>query len=135
MSEHLLRMCGLTKEQVANMTKPEKREHPRAVKYGYAKPKRTEAAYNMVQKGSSVSSACQSWGVNLGEFNAYALAHGLPLASAYIKANPSKSQLAYEDAKQIGVTPACKKHGVTRFAMYAYARRYGLETPTRARFA
>lgn len=133
MSDHLLRMVGLSKDKVQQMMSQRKTVID-AASFDAIKSKKVKHAYQMVVKGSSVATACQSWGVNVKEFNAFAMENKLPLASNYIQRNPSKSQAAYEDAFSMGVQPACRKHGVSRYAMYAYARRYGLETPTRARY-
>lgn len=133
MAEHLLKVCGLTKDQVAALVGGSQTEHPRTMKFGLEKKTRVSKAYDMVVKGSTVSAACQSWGVTVKAFNEFAMTNNLPLASSY-RASPCRSEQAWKDAQTMGVREACKKNNVSRFAMYAYARRYGLPTPLRAKY-
>lgn len=139
MAEHMLKMVGLSREKVQSLlaggqAPQSKREG------GYTKqtePKRHEKiakAYEMVRRGSSVATACCSWGVRIYELDQFAKTNNLPNVGTYHSRTDSLSTKGYEIAAKEGMAAAVAATGITREAIYAYARRYRLPSPMRARF-
>jgi hypothetical protein len=88
----------------------------------------------MVKAGAVVATACQSWGVRIAEVDQFARTNGQPIVGTFHARSESKSRIGYELAVKDGMQKAVKDAGVTREAIYAYARRYRLPPPERAKF-
>lgn len=139
MSDHMLKMVGLSREKVQSLLSgggaPQSKKS-----VGYTKhtePKRHEKiakAYEMVRRGASVATACQSWGVRIAEVDQFAKTNDLPNVGTYHIRTESLSTKGYEIAAKEGMAKAVAATGITREAIYAYARRYRLPSPMRARF-
>ena len=139
MAEHMLRMVGLSREKVQSLlsgASAPKFKSP----LGYDKHtelkrwERVARAYDMVKKGASVSVVCQSWGVRIKEVDQFAKTNGFPCVGNYHARSESKSRKGYDIACKDGMAKAVAEAGVTREAIYAYARRYRLLSPERARY-
>lgn len=131
----MLKMVGLSKDRVQALLGAVQK--PDDVKGGFSQRKasRLHCAYDMVSKGSPVSTACQSWGVKMSELLDYVKANDLPSMPAIISRASCRSRLGYEHACKYGMKQAVEVHKVSREAIFAYARRYKLPTPGRARYA
>lgn len=139
MAEHMLKMVGLSREKVQSLLAgglaPQSKQAG-----GYTKqtePKRHEKvakAYEMVRRGASVAIACCSWGVRIYELDQFAKTNNLPNIGTYHSRTDSLSTKGYEIACKEGIAKAVATVGVSRESIYAYARRYRLPSPMRARF-
>ena len=77
MAEHMLKMVGLSRERVQSLLygapAPQSR---RSVGYTrqteLKRHDKVAKAYEMVQRGASVATACQSWGVRIYELDQFA---------------------------------------------------------------
>lgn len=139
MAEHMLKMVGLSREKVQSLLSGGSAHKPMAAVGCEKQPSlkrhdRISKAYEMVRKGASVSTACQSWGVRIGEIDQFAKTNSLPLVGTYHARSDSKSRIGYDIACKEGMAKAVAEAGVTREAIYAYARRYRLLPPERAKF-
>ena len=137
MAEHMLKMVGLSRDRVQSLLSGGGSAKNKSYLAGTNELKRHDRvakAYDMVKAGSPVSTACQSWGVRINEVDQFALTNGFPAIGAFHVRSDSKSRVGYELACKDGMQNAVKEAGVTREAIYAYARRYRLPPPERARF-
>ena len=139
MAEHMLKMVGLSKDRVQALLSggPVKRPKPASDYTDTSFLKRHDRvakAYEMVKAGAVVATACQSWGVRIAEVDQFARTNGHPLVGAFHARSESKSRIGYELAIKEGMQKAAVMAGVTREAIYAYARRYRLPPPERAKF-
>lgn len=136
MADHMLKMVGLSKERVQTLLYGSPKNK---VQVCYEKQtdlkrwERIERAYDMIKKGSHVSTACQSWGVRISEVDQFAKTNGFPTVGNYHARSDSRSRKGYDVACKDGMVKAVADAGVTREAIYAYARRYRLLSPERAR--
>jgi DNA-binding phage protein len=139
MAEHMLRMVGLSREKVQSLLSAGSAPKFKSP-LGYDKHtelkrwERVARAYDMVKKGASVSVVCQSWGVRIREVDQFAKTNGFPSVGNFHARSDSKSRKGYDIACKDGMAKAVAEAGVTREAIYAYARRYRLLSPERARF-
>jgi len=139
MAEHMLKMVGLSKDRVQALLSggPVKRPKPASAYTDNSDLKRHDRvakAYEMVKAGAVVATACQSWGVRIAEVDQFARTNGQPIVGTFHARSESKSRIGYELAVKDGMQKAVKDAGVTREAIYAYARRYRLPPPERAKF-
>ena len=139
MAEHMLKMVGLSKDRVQALLSGGSAKRPKFPSdytdtNGLKRHDRVAKAYEMVKAGAVVATACQSWGVRIAEVDQFAKTNNQPLVSTYHARSESKSRVGYELAIKVGMQKAVKDAGVTREAIYAYARRYRLPPPERARF-
>lgn len=139
MAEHMLKMVGLSKDRVQALLSGGSAKRPKSPSdysgtSGLQRHDRVAKAYEMVKAGAVVATACQSWGVRIAEVDQFARTNGQPLVGTYHARSESKSRIGYELAIKDGIQKAVKDAGVTREAIYAYARRYRLPPPERAKF-
>lgn len=139
MAEHMLKMVGLSREKVKSLLSgvpaPQSRLSGNYTKQTELKRHdKIAKAYEMVQRGASVATACQSWGVRIYELDQFAKTNKLPDVGTYHTRTESLSTKGYEVAVKEGMAKAVATVGVTRESIYAYARRYRLPSPERARF-
>jgi hypothetical protein len=139
MAEHMLKMVGLSKDRVQALLSggPVKRPKPASDYTDTSFLKRHDRvakAYEMVKAGAVVATACQSWGVRIAEVDQFARTNGQPIVGTFHARSESKSRIGYELAVKDGMQKAVKDAGVTRESIYAYARRYRLPPPERAKF-
>jgi DNA-binding phage protein len=139
MSEHMLKMVGLSREKVQSLLSGKGAPQLKS-SIGYTKQTelkrhdKVAKAYEMIRRGSSVATACQSWGVRIYEVDQFAKTNNLPNVGTYHSRTESLSTKGYEIAAKEGMAKAVATVGVTRESIYAYARRYRLPSPMRARF-
>jgi hypothetical protein len=139
MAEHMLKMVGLSKDRVQALLYGGEAKRPKSPSNyehtsGLKRHDRAAKAYEMVKAGAVVATACQSWGVRIAEVDQFAKTNGQPLVGTFHARSESKSRVGYELAIKVGMQKAVKDAGVTREAIYAYARRYRLPPPERAKF-
>jgi len=139
MAEHMLKMVGLSKDRVQALLSGGSARRPKVPSdysdnSGLKRHDRVAKAYEMVRAGAVVATACQSWGVRIAEVDQFARTNGQPLVGTFHARSESKSRVGYELAVKDGIQKAVKDAGVTREAIYAYARRYRLPPPERAKF-
>lgn len=139
MAEHMLKMVGLSKDRVQALLSGGSAKRPKhpsdyTDNAGLKRHDRVAKAYEMVKAGAVVATACQSWGVRIAEVDQFAKTNGHPLVGTFHARSESKSRIGYELAVKDGMQKAVKDAGVTREAIYAYARRYRLPPPERAKF-
>jgi hypothetical protein len=139
MAEHMLKMVGLSKDRVQALLSGGSAKRPKSPSdysgtSGLQRHDRVAKAYEMVKAGAIVATACQSWGVRIAEVDQFARTNGQPLVGTFHARSESKSRIGYELAIKDGIQKAVKDAGVTREAIYAYARRYRLPPPERAKF-
>lgn len=133
MSDTLLKYVGLTKEQVENMMgKPKEYVPETGVKYNWNT--RIRKAYDMIKAGGAPYKAAMSWNVPVIAITKYAydnkLKHPLDYSNGV---TTCKSYEGYKLAMTVGVSEAARQVGVSRRAIYSFAKRYNLDTPLRAR--
>jgi DNA-binding phage protein len=139
MSEHMLKMVGLSREKVQSLLAGKGAPQLKS-SIGYTKQTelkrhdKVAKAYEMVRRGASVATACQSWGVRNYELDQFAKTTKLPDVGTFHSRTESLSTKGYEIAAKEGMAKAVATVGVTRESIYAYARRYRLPSPERARF-
>jgi hypothetical protein len=139
MAEHMLKMVGLSKDRVKALISGGVAPRLKS-SIGYKsdadlkRHERTAKAYEMVKAGAAVATACQSWGVRIEEVDQFARTNGFPPVGTFHVRSESKSRIGYELAIKEGIQKAVKEASVTREAIYAYARRYRLPPPERAKF-
>jgi len=139
MSEHMLKMVGLSREKVQSLLAGKGAPQLKS-SIGYTKQTelkrhdKVAKAYEMVRRGASVATACQSWGVRNYELDQFAKTNKLPDVGTFHSRTESLSTKGYEIAAKEGMAKAVATVGVTRESIYAYARRYRLPSPERARF-
>lgn len=139
MAEHMLKMVGLSREKVQSLlaggqAPQSKRSMGFTKQTELQRHDKVAKAYDMVRNGASVSVACQSWGVRICEVDHFARTNSLPPVGTYHSRTDSLSTKGYELACKEGMAKAVATIGVTRESIYAYARRYRLPSPMRARF-
>jgi hypothetical protein len=139
MAEHMLKMVGLSKDRVQALLSGGSARRPKPPSAytdnsGLKRHDRVAKAYEMVKAGAVVATACQSWGVRIAEVDQFARTNGQPIVGTFHARSESKSRIGYELAVKDGMQKAVKDAGVTREAIYAYARRYRLPPPERAKF-
>lgn len=134
MSDHLLRMCGLTKDKVQSMmSKVAVRQPSRNSAFMNDKHNRLRCAYEMIKSGKRIDKAAVSYCVSVKDITLFAKQNNLTTPTDIPGVIPMcKSYQAYCKALQIGVSKASREIGVSRRAVYAFAERYDLETPYRA---
>ena len=130
MHDQLLRMCGLTKEQVQAMMTSQKKHPSRNASFINDKPSRLKFAYEMIASGVKIEKAAMSWCVSVNDITMYAKKNKLTAPLDMPGVIPiSKSYKAWSLSRAIGVSKAAREIGVSRRAIYAFAQRYNLTTP------
>lgn len=129
MHDQLLRMCGLTKEQVQAMMTNHNKHPSRNATFMKDKPSRLKFAYDMIASGVKIEKAAMSWCVSVNDITMYAKKNKLTAPLDMPGVIPiSKSYRAWSLSRTIGVSKAAREIGVTRRAIYAFAQRYNLPT-------
>lgn len=134
MSDHLLKMCGLTKDQVKSMMEKKAVKHPsRNATFLKDKLSRLKCAYETIKSGTQVHKAAMSWNVSVNDITMYAKQNKLtPPIDLPGQAPECKSYKAWELAKTVGVSEAARRIGITRRSIYGFAKRYNIKTPLHA---
>lgn len=132
MSEHLLKLCGLTKDKVSAMMKKTDKHPSRNHKFLENRDKRIKCAYEAIKSGARIDKAAVVFCISVNEITLYAKKNKLIAPIDIPNAvPPCKSYKGWTMSMSIGVSAAAKKIGVSRRAIYSFAERYDLPTPCR----
>jgi len=133
MSEHLLKLCGLTKDKVSAMMKDTHKHPSRNHNYMGDRDKRIKCAYEMIKSGARIDKAAIAFSISVNEITMYAKKNNLiPPIDIPNAVPPCKSYKGWTLSMAIGVSKASRKVGVSRRAIYSFAERYDLPTPCRS---
>jgi hypothetical protein len=131
MSDHLLKMCGLTKDQVQSMMQTKVAKHP-SRNAGFLKDKlsRLKCAYETIKTGTRIDKAAMAWNVSVNDVMMYAKRNRLTAPIDLPGVVPEcKSYKGWFLSQSIGVSKAARELGITRRSIYGFAKRYNLPTP------